>query len=406
MQAFIARQPIFDAHQKVHAYELLFRSGQQNAFNHFDPDQATYKVIADSQLLHGMGNLTGGKQAFINITTEVLVKDYCSMLPKEQFVIEILENIEPTDEVITATKKLKEAGYVIALDDFVYDEKFKPLIELADIIKVDFLNTNVEKRKELVDQFAPLGISMLAEKVETREEFEQAVKMGYSYFQGYFFSKPVIVSNKDIPGSKLQYLRILQEINSPDIDLIKVEEIIKHDMSLSYKLLRYINSAIFGLRNDAKSIKQALSLMGEKETKKWASLLALANMGHDKPEELVAQALIRAKFAESLAKKVNLARRADDLFLMGMLSLIDAILDRNLAEILAELPISKDIKEALLGEENQFRSVYDYILAYECGDWQKALDNATKLSIVDEDIPSIYLKSVDWVQQSFQSGAL
>jgi c-di-GMP-related signal transduction protein len=406
MQAFIARQPIFDCNQKVHAYELLFRSGQQNAFNHFDPDQATYKVIADSQLLHGMGNLTGGKQAFINITTEVLVKDYCSMLPKEQFVIEILENIEPTEDVIAACKRLKDGGYTIALDDFVYDEKFKPLIDMADLIKVDFLNTDVEKRKFLVDQFAPMGISMLAEKVETREEFEQAVEMGYTYFQGYFFSKPVIVSNKDIPGSKLQYLRILQEINQPDIDLTKVEEIIKHDMSLSYKLLRYINSAIFGLRNEAKSIKQALSFMGEKETKKWASLLALANMGHDKPEELVAQALIRAKFCESLSKKLNMARRADDLFLMGMLSLIDAILDRALPEILEELPVAKDVKAALLGEENQLRTVHEYILAYESGNWEKALENATKLSIVDEDITPMYLQSVDWVQQSFQSGAL
>jgi len=407
VQTFIARQPIFDQHQKAYAYELLYRSGQQNNFcDHVDLNQASSKVIADCCSLLGTENITSGKKAFINVTRNVLLNEYINLLPKDLTVVELLETIEPEPEVIAACQRLKEAGYLLALDDFVYDDRYQPLVEMADIIKVDFLATGKQEQAALVKKFGHRGIRFLAEKVETREVFQEAVEMGYSYFQGYFFCKPVILSKKDVPGFKLNYLRILQEINRPELDFDEVEEIIKQDMSLYYKFLRYINSAAFGWRREIESIRQALMLMGENQFKKWASLITLASMGQGKPEELVVQAIIRGKFCESLAPSINLSGRAEEFFLMGMLSLIDVIMDRSLAEILREIPIANDVKDALLGKANDLHGIYQYILAYERGEWESLAKQVANLGIDDSDTPQLYLEAVEWVQQSLRRGAL
>ena len=243
MKKFVARQPIFDAEQNVFAYELLFRTGMEDFFNFDDSDQAASSVIVDSFLLFGLETLTGGQKAFINCTREMLVKGYMALLPKEQVVVEILETVEPDEEIIGACLRLKRAGYLLALDDFVYEDKYEPLLELADIIKVDFQATEAAGRKSLVERMAPRGVKLLAEKVESKQEFEQAVEMGYDYFQGYFFSRPQILSGQDVPGYKLNYLRVLQAVNRPEVNLREIENVIKQDVSLTYKLLRYLNSA-------------------------------------------------------------------------------------------------------------------------------------------------------------------
>ncbi len=406
METFIARQPIFDQEQNVFAYELLFRNSLDNVFTHLDSDQATSRVIADSFVLQGMEKLTGGKIAFINITQDILIKNYVTLLPKNFIAVEILETVEPDSQAIDACKKLKQSGYLMVLDDFVYDERFKPFVDLADIIKVDFLATDKEERKRLVDEYSPRGIRFLAEKVETQEAFREAMDLGYHYFQGYFFSKPLIVRSRVIPGDKLHHLNLLREIQQPEIDFAKIEEIIKRDISLSYKLLRYINSAFFGLRIKVKSLRHALTLLGKIEIRKWTSLVSLASMGSDKPKELLNQSIVRAKFCESLAFKVGLSRRSDDLFLMGMFSLIDAIVDHPLSELLNNIPIDDDIKAALLGEPNILREVYECVLAYEKGEWEKLSQQATKLGINETEIPNLYQEAVEWGHQSLQEGFL
>lgn len=402
METFIARQPIFDLKQKVYAYELLFRSGMDNFFNGDNPDQASSKVIGDSVLLHGLDVLTAGKKAFYNVTSQTLTEGYCAMLPKDQAVVEILENIEPTAEILEACRKLKKAGYPIALDDFVYEEKFEPFLEIADIIKVDFLLSNKEEQRKMAERCIPKGIKMLAEKVETWEVYQEAKEMGYCYFQGYYFSKPTILSTKDIPGFKLHYLQILQEIQKPQLSYQGLENIIKQEMSLSYKLLRYINSAFFGWQVTVSSINHALVLLGETEVKKWTSLMALSNMAEGKTDELVVQAIVRAKFCESLAPKVGMAARAQDLFLMGMFSLIDGIMDRPIEEVLEKIPIESDIKAALLGEEGPLRNVYQLIVAYEKGEWEAIPALHEKLHLGEEGIAEFYLQAVDWANQSFK----
>jgi c-di-GMP-related signal transduction protein len=406
METYIARQPIFDRQQKVYAYELLFRSNRtHNACDTLNLNHAASKVIADCCSMLGPQSVTSGKRAFVNVTRDVLLSEYVSLLPKEVAVVELLETVEPDEAVVAACRKLKDQGYLLALDDFVFSEGYRPLVALADIIKVDFLATARATQAELAAQLAPLKIKLLAEKVETREVFEDAVKMGYDYFQGYFFCKPEIIARKDVPGFKLNYFRILQEIQRPELDFAEVEKIIKRDVSLSYKFLRYINSAAFSLRSAVSSVRQALNLLGEVPVKKWVSLITLTSMAQDKPAELVMQALTRAKFCELLAPGAGLKPRASELFLMGMLSLIDAIMDQTLSSILTELPIGEEVKTALLEGGNRLGDVYQFVLAYERGDWDRLAEVAGKLGVDEAAPPQLYIEAVEWVQQSLQSGA-
>ncbi len=400
METFIARQPIFDVNEKVYAYELLFRSSLENVFRHDNIDQAASKVIVDSSFVIGLETLTNGKKAFINVTQDVLVKQYITLLPKELAVTELLETIKPEPEVVAACKELKEAGYLLALDDFVPDPSYQPLVDLADIIKIDLMATSKEQQQALVNKHAPNGIQMLAEKVETWDEYQETKAMGYSLFQGFFFSKPVILQGKDISSNKMHYLQVMQEINRPTIDFSQLENIIKREVSLCYKLLRYINAPFFGLRTKIDSIHHALVLLGEAEVKKWVSLIALASMGDDKPEELVVQASTRAKFCETLASEVGLAQRSQDLFLLGMLTLIDAILNRPLWEILQDIPIQNDIKEALLGKSGQMNDICNLIRAYEEGNWDKLSSISERLGIPVKKLPDHYMSAVDWCQHN------
>jgi EAL and modified HD-GYP domain-containing signal transduction protein len=402
MEIFVARQPIFDSQQKIYGYELLFRSGLDNMFRNPDPNQATSKVIVDSFFLLDLSTLTGGKRAFINIPRDILLNEYVFLVPKDLIVAEILETVRPDAEVISACEKLKQAGYLLAMDDFVYDEMYRPLVELADFIKVDFLSTAIDERRSLIRKLTPLGKRFLAEKVETPEVLREASDLGYTYFQGYFFSKPTILSGRDIPAYKLHYLRILREIHRPELDFRELEGIIKQEVSVSFKLLRYINSAFFGLRNKITSILQAIVLLGEKEIKKWISLITLANMGQDKPDELVILAIIRAKFCESLAFYMGLRHRSEDLFLMGMLSLIDAILGQPLSDILKEIPVADDVKKGLLGEENRLHDIYQYVLAFEKGDWDLLSKQTAKLGIDEATSYRLYFDAINWGRRCFQ----
>jgi len=245
MEAFMARQPIFNRGTEVYAYELLFRSGLDNYFSHPNPDFASSRLIADSFLTFDFEKLSGGKKAFINVTGDVLTREYLTMLPRKYTVFEILETVEPTPEVVSACKRLKEAGFLLALDDFVYHRHLAPLVDLADIIKVDFLVTPPGDRQRLVDDLAPRGIRLLAEKLETQDAFDNAVGMGFDYFQGYFFSRPVIFRRSDVPSFKLHYMQVIQEIHKTSMDFERIESIIKQDFSLSYKLIRYVNSPFF-----------------------------------------------------------------------------------------------------------------------------------------------------------------
>ncbi|SEJ18105.1 EAL and modified HD-GYP domain-containing signal transduction protein [Propionispira arboris] len=393
----VARQPIFDVNLNVFAYELLFRSSFINSYDGTDGDQATLDVINNSFLLIGIDTLTYGKKAFINFTANSLKNNIPAMLPKEILGVEILETVIPDKEIIEACKKLKKNGYLLILDDFIFHPDYLPLIELADIIKVDFRITPPAERRNLMQRLDGYPIKFLAEKVETQEEFQSARHLGYSYFQGYFFCKPLVLFGKNLPGYKTNYLHILKEINQPEVDFAAIETIIKQDVSLSYNLLKLINAPIFGFRTTIRSLQQALALLGQKELIKWISLIALKSVANDKPGELILNSLIRAKFAEKLAQEKIWRNRVSDAFLMGMFSHIDVLLDRPMLQILGEIPLKDDIKQALLGQEhNDFSVLYQLIKTYEAGEWELYIQYVEELGIEENLVLQAYRESLIW----------
>jgi c-di-GMP-related signal transduction protein len=404
MDLFIARQPIFTARLKVYAYELLFRSGPANFFPDVDVTHASARVIADSLFNVGLEILTSGKLAFINIARDVLVSDAGTLLPKDKVVLEILETVTPDDEVIAACRRLKDAGYQIALDDFVDAEEYAPLVTLADIIKVDVLATAPAARRAMVARYAPRGIRLLAEKIETQEMFHEAVDQGYTYFQGYFFARPSMMQARSAPEFRLTYLRLLQESSRPDVDLRRMAAIIGQDVTMSYRLLRRINSAYYGLRGTVSSITEAVRLLGVEDLRRWASLLFMAALGANKPPELVVESALRGRFCENLAGDAGLAEQQGDLFILGMFSLLDAMLDRPLSVLVAELPLAPAVKAALLGESNPLGRVLECAVAYISGDWTNLPRLVATLGLAEDALPTRYREALIWVQQTLPAG--
>jgi c-di-GMP-related signal transduction protein len=401
MDVFVARQPIFDREKKVMGYELLFRSGLENYYNALDADKATVDVISNSFFVIGFDTLTDGKRAFINFTRNLLVKGIAGLLPKEAVAVEILEDIQPDEQMIAICRNLREGGFTVAMDDFIFKDRDNPLVAFADIVKVDFMGTSPEQRRTLCQDLTAKGVRALAEKVETAQDFDQALADGYSFFQGYFFSKPVVQSGKRITGNKLTYLQVLYQVNQPGISYEDLEGLIKQDISLTYKLLRFMNSAWFGFRSEIKSIRHALILLGPKEIKKWFALIALSHMASDKPQELILRAVSRAKVAEGLAPLVGMKDRHSELFLLGMFSLIDALTDTPMAEIMAKLPLDQEVKNALLGAPSRYKPVYDLIIAYEKGEWDPFAANAEKLNLDEGAVPDLMHESLKWANEAF-----
>ncbi len=393
---FVARQPILTGDEKVFGYELLFRDGIEDFFRSSDPEAASRSTL-DTSILMGLDILCDGKRAFINCTREVLLKDYVTLLPSAQTVVEILEIVPADDLVKSACQRLKEAGYLIALDDFVVDDPREPLTELADIIKVDMLRTPFDQAAAMVKRYGPWRSRLLAEKVETREEFLAAKKAGFVYFQGYFFRKPELMQAREIPSNRLNYVRMLQAVSRPELDPREVEDIIKSEASLCYRLLRYLNSAVFGFANEIHSVRHALSMLGEREARRWIRLVATLAAGQNKSSELVLSALVRARFCELLAPKVP--HGDSDLFLMGLLSMMDAILETPMDKVLERIPIDQQTKAALLGGTSSLRPLYQLMLARESGDWENTGALATQLHLPETEIAESYWQAMQWARQ-------
>jgi|YelNatPaOPRAMG01_1025707.scaffolds.fasta_scaffold14310_2 c-di-GMP-related signal transduction protein len=398
MQKFIARQPILDRGENVVGYELLFRSADE-PFSHIeDADAAASSVISDTMTLYGIHELTDGKRAFINCTRNALVNGRAALMPPDRIVIEVLETVEADSDVLTACRVLKSAGYVIALDDF-RNEQHSPLVDLADIIKIDLLATPESETEETLRRYRERGIQFVAEKVETREQFQRSIEQGYSAFQGYFFAKPRIMASNDIPPAKLFYFSILRAVTAPEMDVRKVADNIKHDLGLSYKLLRFLNSAAFGFRNRIRSVRHAVALLGQAEMRKWISLVAIASLGEDKPPVLFETALTRAAFCESLARRLGAQSRQEDYFFLGLLSNIDAILGRPMKSALADLPIAEDVRQALLGTRNSLHDALQAVISYEKAEWEKLATYTSRVRLRDNIFPELFLSSVQWCRR-------
>lgn len=402
---FLARQPVFDDRQRVFGYELLFRSGAEQ--NYFVPgansDMPSSHVLSSGMYL-GLSKLTDSKPAFLNFSRAALVGDFAFSLKPRDAIVEILETVEPDDEVVASCRRLKAAGYRVALDDFVERPGYQELVGLADFIKVDALATAPEERTRLARTYATSTRHLVAEKVETREAVDEALKSGYRFLQGYFFSRPTIMTSKTLAGFRLNYLRLLKELNQPEVDLVRLEDVIKPEASITFRLLRRVNSAAYGFRMTTSSLRHALVLLGQREIRVCATVWSLAELAKDLPSELIVTSTLRARFCEMLAKPAGIADRSTDLFLVGMFSMLDAILQQPMDQILSTLPLADDVRHALVGGSNPFRDVLDSVMAYERGHWDEASAAAARVGVTGHDLSVSYPSAIEWTRGIFQTG--
>jgi EAL and modified HD-GYP domain-containing signal transduction protein len=404
MEIFTARQPIFNRNLETIAYEILFRSSYENAMPEIDGDKASSHVLTSTYLNFGIEDLTGGKNAFINFTENLILRQIPLIFPKESIVVEILENVPPTKQLIEECTSLKKDGYKIALDDFIYRPALAPLVELADIIKFDFRQTPADQISDFILRLKKEGKTILAEKVETEAEFNKAFDMGFDLFQGYFFCVPEIIKGQDIPANKVQLLHIIAEINKPDAEMHKIAELIQHDVGLSYKILRYINSAYYRRLEKISSIKDAAVLIGLEELKKLASLVVLTQIESKKQNALLKNSSVRAKFCELIGYEINNPKfPPNSLFTMGLFSHIDALLGYPMDKILIELPLTDEIKKAYLEKRGPLFPVLVLVSLYEQAKWLQTAELTEKLRIKEGRLPEIYIEACKWTDESFRN---
>lgn len=396
MNVHVARQPIFDKHMKVYAYELLYRS-DKGVNDTRDGSRKTGEVVFNTLVTLGLDTMLNGRKAFINFTKETIHENLPQMFSTEVLVVEILEDVVPDEMFIEQCKSLKGNGYVLALDDFDTTYQYDSVIELVDIIKVDFMANTLEQRKQIVDKYKNYNVKLLAEKVETRDEFEEAIEMGYDYFQGFFFSKPVLVSGNDFKVFNNTYIMLLSELSKDEPSYSKLEDVVMKDFSITMKLLKLVNSAAYYSRNRITSIRHALTILGFKELKKWFSLLMIRDAGSSQPKELIRMSLIRAKMFELLLKRTLLKKKSSEGFLIGMLSLADVILDRKMEEVISDIPLDKEIEDALFREEGILTEFIQVIEMYEQGNWDDIKAILIKHNIQFVDVSNDYLAAIDWV---------
>jgi len=367
-ERFIARQPIFDRRLNVFGYELLLRNSSEN---HLRPEHATAQVIVDSTMLLRLDALIGSGRAFLNMTHDELRSGSAFLLSSSKTILEIPGTPAATSETILACQHLQQAGYSLALDSFQDEPHWKPLLPFASFLKVDFRATSPDEQHSIAKTFSTRSLRTIANRIETREEFDQAYHAGYSFFQGFFFLQPELIVARDLPASKVNCLRLLREAGAPELRYGDIEEILKQEPSLLYKLLRYLNCAARGLAREVVSVPHAIALLGEKEFRRWVNVVAVVAAAYDEPTEVLRSALVRAYFCERLSQFLEVPRGGSEFFLVGLFSVMDVLFGRPLAEILGELPISRDVRSALLGSSNVLRDVFEAVLAYEAADWQK-----------------------------------
>jgi len=392
----VARQAILTKDEKVFGYELLFRNGVESYFCAPDSEIASRSTL-DTSMLLGLDVLCDGRRAFINCTRDTLLKDYVTLLPANQTVVEVLESVEPDDFVMAACLRLKEAGYMIALDDFAPNDPRMSMIDLADIIKVDFLETTAEQRGVMLKRIGPWRCRMLAEKVETREDFHSARNSGFVYFQGFFFRRPELMQTHEIPANRLNYMRMLQAVSQPELDSRGIENAIKSEASLCYRLLRYLNSATFGFATEIHSVRHALAMLGEREVRRWVRLVATLAAGQDKPSDLILSALVRARFCETLSSKIQ--HGGSDLFLLGLISAMDSILGIPMSDVLENVPLDQETAAVLRGGASPLRPLYQLMLAQESGNWESVPALARQLSLDETEVAAASAEAMQWARE-------
>ena len=396
MYVYIARQPIFTAHKKLFAYELLFRQTLGLNLGELSGDRATTSLLSTTFLTEGIEKVAGNKLCFINFTENLILKEIANFFSKDAIVVEILEDVLPTPDIMAACIKLSQKGYTIALDDFVFNIEMMPLIELAHIIKIDYRLSTTDEIERILYRLSRYNIKYLAEKIETYAEFEHARKLGFHYFQGYFFAKPESIKMREVSSVKISKIRLLAEINKRDTSMDNLQKIIESDVAIAYKLLRYINSAYYYLLQEVTSIRQAMIYLGEKEIRRFIILVVISELAAEKPTELLRLSLIRAKFCELLAAGCRSAVDASELFILGLFSLIDAILDTTMQRAMEKLPLTEGVKKALVNQDGPLFPILQAVIAYEQGKPEECLQALQTLNVDSTFVYDNYLKAVNF----------
>ena len=396
MDIYVARQPIFDIKKCIFGYELLFRADMANFFPDIEGDFATSKLLSNSFFNIGIEKIAGSNLAFINFTQELLLKQLPLMFSQDRLVVEILEDVQPERDVIEACQEIALNGYIIVLDDFFYKPSLEPLIEIADIIKIDVRATPLEDVGDLVKKMTERGVDLLAEKVETHDEFNRALEMGFRYFQGFFFSKPEVLRGKEISTPQMQLLEIMAEVNKEDFEFNRLEKMIVRDASISYKLMRLINSAYFKRAKEISSIRQAIVMIGEAGIRRFLSLISMAGLAGNKPDELIRVSLVRAKFCELLGNHPGSNGETSELFTLGLFSLIDAIMDASMEDLMSQIPLSSNIKEVLISRTGDLSGYLSLVESYERGNWGEIEEATNIMGINQDDLPRQYMESLSW----------
>lgn len=389
-ELLVGRQPIFNRTMEVYAYELLYRSGDGNRAIFNDADMATTQVILNTLIEMGLDNIVGSAMAFINLTRSFLVGKAPILLPANRVVIEILETVEADPQLINAVNELHKSGFTLALDDVISLDRISPFAGIASIVKLDLMQIDRMDLPEIIADVKARGFRVLAEKVETQADYNLCRRLGVDYYQGYFLCKPNIMRSQKMDSSRLVIMESMAMLQNQKTNFTDLENIISRDVGLSYKLLRLSNSGYYSFTTEVTSLRQAISLIGLDTMRGWMSLIMMSSLA-DKPPELTNIALQRARMAESMAKIYG-QPQPEVFFLVGLFSVLDALMDQPMAQIVPALNLSPTIAAALLNYEGLHGFILRAIKAYENGDWA----TVKMLNIPDATMTNIYLDSIKW----------
>ena len=396
MFAYVARQPIVDTSQQLYAYELLFRDGEKNCFPNISPDEATSRILAASHLNVGLEAVTNGALAFINFHTDTLLHRFPTSLDPKNVVIEITETVEVSDDLVEACQQINAQGYRLALDDYDLEEKWQVLLPLISIVKFDITTVTDEQIREAVPLLKAHNIKLVAERVETKEQFHYYRQLGFDYFQGYFFARPEVIRHRKMSSSAVNMLELLKESTAAELNIENINTILERDVSLSYLLLRFINNPTVNKRNEITSLKHAMTFMGEQEVRKFIALLSLANLSDGQPGEILSMSLVRARFCELILVAMKDQSKPNSGFLTGMLSLIDTLMEQEMRELVSKLPLPSDVSGALCGENNHLKQCLQLANAFERGQWGKVRVISTRFGLTQKQLHETYINALSW----------
>ena len=399
MYAYVARQAIFDRAKEVIGYELLFRDGQQNCYPNIEPDEATSKLINQHHLSTELTDLTDGKKAFLNFYRDTLLYRFPTSLDPLTTVIEVIETTEVDAELIRACKHLHDLGYKLALDDYDFDTRWEPLFPYVAMVKIEADERSLQQLPGLLERIRHRPVKVVVERIETNVQFEQFLALGVDYFQGYFFTRPEVMQRKDLPVMKLNLLRMIEISARHDFAMSDMNSVLERDASLAFKLLRYMNNPANYQRQKISSLLHALNYMGQIEVKKFIALLAMANLGDSKPDELLTLSLSRAKFCQAVADYRGDEQNPPKGFLIGLLSTLDAMLDLSMQDIVRRLPLADDISAALRGESGDLRRYLELAQAYEQANWTQTEHLAEALAIPADLMAVKYQQAIQWADE-------